>query len=234
MIYILVPGAWAGSWVWDTIAAKLRQYGHSVHQLTLPGLSDGEDVGNVTLTTHVNAVIDYLESHKLNDVVLVGHSYSGIIVGQVSALLQDRVAHSVFIEAFLPVDGKSLLEVSGLDVAHEKRLIDDNGGLWPAPTLKELRGQPHLSDELIDLLASKHKDHPGRTVTEQAAMAAPLGNLHATFISEAGWLSSSEEADLVETLRTNHNWTFKAIDGGHWPMLSMPEKLAALLHNLRT
>lgn len=126
-------------------------------------------------------------------------------------------------EAFLSVEGKSLLEVSGLDVAHEKRLIDDNGGLWPAPTLEELKGQPHLSDELIALLASKHKDHPGRTVTEPAAMAAPLGNLHATFISEAGWLSSSEEAELVETLRENHNWTFKAIDGGHWPMLTMPE-----------
>lgn len=234
MIYILVPGAWAGSWVWEATAAKLRQFGHSVHQLTLPGLADGEDIGEISLTTHVSAVVDFLESRKLKDVVLVGHSYSGFIVGQVSALLQDRVAHSVFIEAFLPVEGKSLLEVSGLDVAHEERLIEDNGGFWPAPTLEELKSQPHLSNELIALLASKHKDHPGKTLTEPASMAAPLGNLHATFISEAGWLSSSEEADLVETLRKNHNWTFKAIDGGHWPMLTMPEKLATHMHDLRT
>lgn len=192
MIYVLIPGAWAGGWVWDAVATRLRRSGHSVHQLTLPGLGNGEDAAKVHLTTHVNAVIDYLESCKLKDVILVGHSYSGIVVGQVSTRLQHRVAHSVFIEAFLPVDGKSLLEVSGLDVAHEKRLIDDNGGLWPAPTLEELRSQPHLSDELIDLLASKQKDHPGKTVTEPAAIAAPLANLDATFISEAGWLLSFE------------------------------------------
>ena len=185
----------------------------------------------MTLTTHVSAVIDYLESHKLNDVVLVGHSYSGIIVGQVSALLQHRVAHFVFIEAFLPVEGQSLLDVSGLDVAHEKRLIEDNGGLWPAPTLEELKSQPHLSDELIALLASKQKDHPGKTVTEPAAMAAPLEDLRATFISEAGWLSSSREADVLQKLPENGNWGFRVIDGGHWPMLTMPDELAALMHD---
>ena len=234
MICILVPGAWAGGWIWDATAAKLRQFGHSVHQLTLPGFGDGEDAGKVTLTAHVNTVIAYLESHKLNDVVLVGHSYSGIVVGQVSALLQHRVAHSVFIEAFLPVEGKSLLDVSGLDVAHEKRLIENNGGLWPAPTLEELKSQPHLSDELIALLGSKQKDHPGKTVTEPAAMAAPLGDLRATFIAEAGWLSSSREADVVQKLRENDNWGFKVLNGGHWPMLTMPDELAVLMHNSRT
>jgi pimeloyl-ACP methyl ester carboxylesterase len=234
MIYVLIPGAWAGAWVWDAIATRLRQSGQPVHQLTLPGLGNGEDGGKVHLSTHVNSVIDFLESRKLNDVVLVGHSYSGIVVGQVSTRLQHRVAHSVFIEAFLPVDGKSLLDVSGLDVAHEKGLIDENGGLWPAPTLEELKGQPHLSDELVKLLASKHKDHPGKTVTDPASIAAPLANLRSTFISDAGWLSSSREADLVQTLQKNDNRSFKTIEGGHWPMLTLTDELATLLLGLRT
>jgi pimeloyl-ACP methyl ester carboxylesterase len=234
MIYVLIPGAWAGGWIWDAIATRLRQSGQPVHQLTLPGLGNGEDGGKVHLTTHVNAVIDYLESRELKDVVLVGHSYSGIVVGQVSSRLQNRVAHSVFIEAFLPVDGKSLLEVSGLDVAHEKRLIEGNGGLWPAPTLEELKSQPHLTNELVKLLASKHKDHPGKTVTDSAAIAAPLANLRSTFISDAGWLSSSREADLIQTLQKNDNWSFIIIEGGHWPMLTIPDELARLLRGLST
>jgi pimeloyl-ACP methyl ester carboxylesterase len=234
MIYILIPGEWAGGWVWDSIAARLRRSGQSVHQLTLPGLENGEDAGEVHLTTHVNAVIDYLESRELNDVVLVGHSYSGIVVGQVSSRLQNRVAHSVFIEAFLPVDGKSLLEVSGLDVAHEKGLIDENGGLWPAPTLEELKSQPHLSDELVKLLVLKLKDHPGKTVTDPAAIVAPLANLRSTFISDDGWLNSSREADLVQTLQKTDNWSFKTIEGGHWPMLTIPDELATLLRGLST
>jgi len=232
MIYVFVPGAWAGGWIWDGIAARLRQSGHVVHQLTLPGLEDGESAGQVHLSTHVNAVMDYLQSHELNDVVLVGHSYSGIVVGQVSARLQHRVAHCVFIEAFLPVDGKSMLEVSGLDVADEKQLIDDNGGLWPAPTREELKSQPHLSDEWVDLLVTRQQGHPGKTVTEPAVMAAPLKNLRATFISEAGWLRSSEEADLVERLRERGCWRFEAISGGHWPMLVVPDELTVILLEL--
>jgi pimeloyl-ACP methyl ester carboxylesterase len=234
MNYVLIPGAWAGGWVWDAVAPRLRQSGHVVHQLTLPGLDDEIDAGKVRLATHVDAVTRYIESHNLRDVVLVGHSYSGIVVGQVATRPQQHIVHSVFIEGFLPVDGKSLLDVSGLDVGHEKRLIDENGGLWPAPTREELEGQPHLTVELIDLLAAKQKGHPGRTVTDKATVSGPLTTLRATFISEAGWLSSSREADLVETLRHHNNWDFKVIDGGHWPMLTIPDELSALLHGIRT
>jgi pimeloyl-ACP methyl ester carboxylesterase len=236
MNYVLIPGAWAGGWVWDVVGSRLRQSGHVVHQLTLPGLDDEDDADNVSLATHVDAVTRYIALHNLRDVVLVGHSYSGIVVGQVAIATrhQQRIAHSVFVEAFLPVNGKSLLDVSGLDVAREKRLIDDNKGLWPAPTRDELEGQPHLSAELIALLVAKQMAHPGRTVTDQAKLAEPLTMLRATFISGEGWLSSSREADLIETLRDHENWDFSAIEGGHWPMLTMPDELSALLHGIRT
>jgi pimeloyl-ACP methyl ester carboxylesterase len=234
MNYVLIPGAWAGGWVWDAVATGLRQSGHVVHQLTLPGLDDQNGAEKVRLATHVDAVTRYIGSQNLRDVVLVGHSYSGIVVGQVAARHQQRVAHCVFIEGFLPVDGKSLLDVSGLDVVHEKRLINRNGGLWPAPTREELEGQSHLSVELIDLLAAKQKGHPGRTVMDQAKLSVPLTMLRATFISEEGWLRSSREADLVESLRNHDNWDFQEIEGGHWPMLTIPDEISALLHGIRT
>ncbi|MBK1707401.1 alpha/beta fold hydrolase [Halochromatium glycolicum] len=234
MTYVLIPGAWAGRWIWDAVATKLRQFGHTVYQLTLPGLGRDEDPREIDLSTHVSAVIDFLESSDLKGVILVGHSYSGIIVGQVSTRMQQRVAHSIFIEAFLPVDGKSLLEVSGLDLAHEEGVIEENEGYWPAPTLEELKGQPHLSEELTRLLVSKQKHHPGKTVTDQATLARPLTMLRATFISEQGWLSSSPEADLIETLRNHGNWDFRTIEGGHWPMLTIPNELSTLLHEVCT
>ncbi len=174
----MIPGASAGGWVWDSVASRLRQLGHVVHQLTLPGLGDDDDTEEARLATHVDFVNGSIELNKLRDVVLAGHSYSAIVVGQVATRHPQHIGHAVFIEGFLPVDGKSLLDVSGLDVAHEKRLIDDNGGLWPAPTREELEGQPHLSVELIELLAERQKGHPGKTVTDQARLAGPLG-LHA-------------------------------------------------------
>ncbi|MEN4040825.1 MAG: alpha/beta hydrolase [Anaerolineaceae bacterium] len=233
MSYVLIPGAWAGDWVWDAVATRLRQFGHEVHQLTLPGLENSDNAKEVRLADHVHVVVDHIESRNLNEVILVGHSYSGIVVGQASTQIPQRVAHIVFVEAFLPVDGKSLLEISGLDAAHEKKLIEENGGLWPAPALEELKSQPHLSDTLIDLLAAKQKDHPGKTVTDPATLARPLTMLRATFISGEGWLSSTREVDLIETLQRHENWDFKTIEGGHWPMLTMPDELATLLHGIR-
>ena len=238
MIYVLVPGAWAGSWAWDDVADRLRDSGHTVHQLTLPGLGDGLDDGEggdkraIRLSTHVGAVMDYLASRALQDVVLVGHSYSGLVVGQVAVKCPQRVRHGVFVEAFLPVHGASLLEVSGLDVAYEKQAISENGGLWPAPTLEELRHQPYLTEEQVNLLATKQQSHPGSTVTDPAEMAGPLSELSATFVSSKGWLSTSGEADLVAALRGNDSWHFKEIEGGHWPMLSRPEALSVLLQQV--
>lgn len=234
MHYVLIPGAWAGGWVWDAVATRLRLLGHFAHQLTLPGLGDEGDAKKVRLADHVDFVKAFLESNNLEDVILVGHSYSGIVVGQVSSMDEQRVSHSVFIEPFLPVDRQSLLDVSGLDVAHEKSLIDENGGLWPAPTREELEGQPRLSVDLIDLLVAKQRDHPGKTVTDKAKLARHLTMLRATFISELGWLDSSRQADLVKTLRASENWDFKVVKGGHWPMLTIPDELTALLHGVRT
>ena len=85
MNYVLVPGAWAGGWIWDEVAFLLRQKGHTIHQLTLSGLRNDEDTR-----------MEYLQSKRLESVVLVGHSYSGIVVEQVSAKAPQLVAHSVF------------------------------------------------------------------------------------------------------------------------------------------
>lgn len=234
MLYVFVPGAWAGGWVWDEVATSLRRLGHTTHQLTLPGVDGEPDAKEVRLADHVGFVNGFLESNELRDVILVGHSYSGIVVGQVASMNAQRVSHAVFIEGFLPVSGQSLLDVSGLDVAHEKSLIDGNDGLWPAPTREELDGQPHLTPELIDLLSKRQKGHPGKTVTDKAHLTQPLTSLRATFISEAGWLKSSREAKLVQTLHECQGWEFKVVKGGHWPMLTIPDQLTALLRGVRT
>lgn len=234
MNYVLVPGAWAGSWVWDEVGSNLKQRGHNVHQLTLSGLQDGEDAKSLQLKNHVDDVIHYLESNDLSSVVLVGHSYSGIVVGLVTTKAPDRISHTVFVEAFLPVQGKSLLEVSGLNVEEEIKRIDSNDGLWPAPTLEELKSQPHLSDKLVDILIANQKGHPGKTVTDAAILENPLSEINATFISREGWLSTSQEFDLITSLKTRRNWKFRTIDGGHWPMLTIPDRLSEMLDEAHT
>ena len=99
-----------GAWVWEPVTDGLSALGHHVSAVTLSGLSGGTDVSNVGLATHVNDVLSHLEANDLREVVVVGHLYSGIVAGQVADQAPNRVAHTVFVEAFLPHDGQSMLD----------------------------------------------------------------------------------------------------------------------------
>ncbi|WP_434341094.1 alpha/beta fold hydrolase [Motilimonas cestriensis] len=230
MEFVLVPGAWAGGWLWDEVAKDLSEKGHTIHQLTLSGLNEKSETDRVGLSTHVEDVESYIATHGLKSVVLVGHSYSGIVVGQVATRRNVSIHHSIFIEAFLPVSGQSLLEVSGLPVEEEKRSIANNQGMWLAPSREELESQPILNEAQISLLVSKQKPHPGNTVTEPAMLESSLDEIPATFMAHEGWLSNSRETELIDKLRTSNKWQFYEIDGGHWPMLSIPEQLSDKMH----
>lgn len=231
MLFILLPGAWAGAWIWDEVAGYLRNKNHEVHTLTLSGLDGSAEPSAIDLNDHVEDVESYIQEHGAKSVILVGHSYSGIVAGQVASRGKVSVRHTIFIEAFLPVSGQSLLEVSGLPVEEEKKAIADNHGMWPAPGRAELITQPELNDVHIELLTSNQQPQPGKTVTEPAELNTPLDKISATFIAHKGWLSFSREQDLLEKLQTSNAWQFREIDGGHWPMLTIPRELSEQMHS---
>lgn len=229
--YVFVPGAWMGDWVCRNVSQSLQDKGHDVYSLTLTGLEAHSDVdpSHIPLTTHVQDVSSYLRQNDLEAVILVGHSYSGIAVGQLASQLRVVIAHTVFIKVFLPVDGKSLLEISGLDAEHERGLIANNGGWRPAPTYEALKGQRPLTNHQIRYIDANLTGHPGNTIDELARLENALVDIRATCIARDDWLSNSSEPALLETLKKRPNWSFKSIDGGHWPMVTMPHDLAEML-----
>ena len=226
MDFVLIPGAWMGAWVWEPVGSGLRARGHDVHPLTLSGLADGDaDVSGVGLQTHVDDVLSVLEEGDLRDVVVVGHSYSGIVAGQVADRTPDRVAHTVYVDAFLPRDGESMLDAFG-ERQRERELaqIAENGGRWPAPGLDGVSGEPDLSEEQARWLAGRLVGHPGRTVSEPAVMDRPLAEQRATYVACA-----FEDSDDVAALRGEPGWAFRELEAGQWPMVSVPDELVALL-----
>jgi pimeloyl-ACP methyl ester carboxylesterase len=229
MNFVLIPGAWMGAWVWEPVGGGLRALGHDVYPLTLSGLDDGDaGVSDVGLRTHVDDVLSVLEEGDLRDVVVVGHSYSGIVAGQVADRAHDRVAHTVYVDAFLPCDGKSMLDAFG-ERQREQELaqIAGNGGRWPAPGLDGVLGEPDLSEEQARWLAGRLVGHPGRTVSEPAVLGRPLAEQRATYVACA-----FEDSDDVAALRGEPGWAFRELEAGHWPMVSVPDELVALLDDV--
>ena len=106
---MLVHGAWHGGWCWGKVAERLRAAGHRVFTPTLTGLGDRAHLiaPNVGLATHVEDVISTLDMEDLSDVVLVGHSFGGAVIGGVAEARADRIRRLVFLDALLLHSGQS-------------------------------------------------------------------------------------------------------------------------------
>ncbi|WP_030247695.1 alpha/beta fold hydrolase [Streptomyces sp. NRRL S-455] len=223
--FVLVAGTWLGAWAWDEVAAELRGAGHGVHALTLSGLAEKQDTQPAGQQTHVRDIVDEVGRLGLRDVVMVGHSYAGIPVGQAAQRIGDRLRRVVFVDANAPVDGESFL--SGWPSDHVRQAIADHDGYWPPLGAPDYAGQG-LTDEQIARIVEGSTPHPGVTLTEPAVLTRPLGELPATYVKCL--LDGDEPMPAVAELLKSDRWELVELDTGHWPMFSQPHALARVLH----
>lgn len=223
--FVLIAGARLGSWAWEDVVPHLRAAGHGAHPLTLSGLAEKQGVP-AGQQTHVQDIVDEVERHGLRDVVLVGHSYSGIPTGQAAGRIGDRLAHLVLLDACVPTDGEPFVSASPDGGAMLRASIAANGGFWPVAPAAHFEGHG-LTDDQIARIVSRATPHPGATLTEPAVLERPLDDLPATYITCT--LGDPEPSDDVATLLTSGRWRLAEMKTGHWPMFSQPRELAQIL-----
>lgn len=230
---LLVPGAWMGAWIWEPTVERLRARGLGTSTLTLSGLGDddAERASGIRLEDHVREVME-TAADLPGDLVLVSHSYSAMVTGQVADRLADRIVGLVHIGGFLPTNGRSLLDELGLsedEREQEARTIHEAGNLWLAPTLTMLEMEPDLSASDVDTLMTQFRAHPGSTITDPARLRAPVADQPTTYVAlsvrghEAAWQAAPRPARLA------NGWRKKTIASGHWPMLTRADELVDLL-----
>lgn len=107
--YVIVHGAWGGGWDWKQVDRLLTADGHIVYRPTLTGLGERAHLASreVGLSTHVKDVINVILYEDLHNVVLVGHSYAGMVITGVIDQIPDRIRHVIYLDAFVPEDGES-------------------------------------------------------------------------------------------------------------------------------
>lgn len=111
--FVLVHGGWHGAWCWSRVVPLLQGEGHEVLAPALTGLGERAHLAtpDVDVSTHVRELVDLLETSDASDVVLVGHSYSGVVVTAVAAALPTRVSDVVYLDAFVPEEGRSIFDL---------------------------------------------------------------------------------------------------------------------------
>ena len=137
--FVLVHGGGHGGWCWEFVARELTAQGHRVFAPTLTGVGDKLHLGqgDLGLDTHIEDVLSLLWDEDLSDVVLVGHSYGGMVITGVADGAANRIRRLVYLDAAIPSDGEALLDISpGLNAFNDVREVGGvRLGLWPDPLI---------------------------------------------------------------------------------------------------
>ncbi|MEV3985423.1 alpha/beta hydrolase [Nonomuraea sp. NPDC049758] len=137
--YVLVHGAWHSGRCWERVVPLLTSAGHRAAAPSLTGYGDkarllGPGVG---LDTHAGDIVELITGNDLTDVILVGHSYAGLVISSAANRIPERIAHLVYLDAMVPEDGESAVDVQPVTQALIDRAAQSGTG-WRIPPMPEL------------------------------------------------------------------------------------------------
>lgn len=227
--FVLVHGAWSGSYRWRKVRPLLWSRGHEVYTPCLTGLGERRHLNgpHVNLSTHIQDVANVLFYEDLSGVVLVGHSYGGMVVTGVADRVPERIAHLVYLDAFLPNDGDSVYSLGGGRSAAaedwqvpptQRRFATREEEAW-----NDARRGPQSRacfEEPLKLSLPLEERPFSRTYIKATADARPTDGRRSPF-----W----EAADRT---RNDPRWRYREIDCGHMVPDERPAELLALLLEL--
>jgi pimeloyl-ACP methyl ester carboxylesterase len=235
--YVLVHGGGHGGWCYQRVARLLRAEGHEVYTPTLTGLGERAHLldDRVDLHRHIGDVAAVLDFEDLHDVVLVGHSYGGMVITGAADRTAGRVGRLVFLDAANPVNGQSLVDVSGpiIEAVRPMGMVVDGIELvlLPAPDAGLLYGVTDPGD--LAWMAQRLTGHPWKCFEqrlelehEEALWAIPQYHIVCTSTL------ATRDRRLIERARTEGRlWD---IDTGHDLMITEPKKTADALLQVLT
>jgi pimeloyl-ACP methyl ester carboxylesterase len=230
--FVLVHGAWHGGWCWSRVTALLRAAGHAVHVPTLTGLGERRHLisPQVNLDTHITDVINVLEAEELQEVVLVGHSYAGIIISGVADRLPARLRRLVFLDSLLLPSGKSLFSDFPKEVVEARlKAIRETGAGVGAVSPNSPRAFGITDSADTEWVMRRLTPQPVGTYLQPLTLQAPVGNgLPKTYIE----CTVDPIATLEPTkarVRADATWNHRRLATGHDAMITAPRELAELL-----
>lgn len=224
--FVLLAGATAAGWYMRPLATRLRRAGHEVYTPTYTGLGERSHLltRDIDLETHILDVLQVFRYEDLHDVILVGKSYSGMVITGVADRIPERISQLVYVDAAVPDDGQSLLDLLGADVAAAlSELVQAYGDGWLVPADPSV--DPRLSPQPL-----RTAEQPLRLHDHAARAAIPATyifctNKPATGIATHMTLDGRHKAQ-------SRAWRYFELPTDHEPEQEAPDALASLLLGL--
>jgi pimeloyl-ACP methyl ester carboxylesterase len=225
--YVLIHGAWHGSWCWARVRRLLAAGAHRVFTPTLTGVGErshllSRDVG---LDTHVADVANLMIWENLRDVVLVGHSYGGVVARHVADRMPDRIRSLIYLDAFVPENGKTLFDYLPDNGEGDRNLAVAHGDGWRVPPRPASFFAVNAAD--ASWVDSQCTMHPLSSFEAPAQISGACDD-----IANIGYIRASGfdgPFGQFYAKAGERRWWREELACGHDVMLDMPNELAALL-----
>jgi pimeloyl-ACP methyl ester carboxylesterase len=225
---VVAHGAWSAGWAWKKMRPLMAAQGHTLWTPTYTGVGDRSHLAGprIDLDTHIEDVVQLLEFEDLRDVVLVGHSYGGMVATGVADKARERLVRLIYLDAFVPRDGQSLGSLMGLDSAAVAAWRSGAGDGWRVPP----RAMPPDTPEADRAWATPRRmPQPIETLLTPVRLARGETDLPRAYI----YCTRPDPADgfrrFYERALSEAGWTAHEIDASHNPHITAAEALARLL-----
>ncbi len=227
--YVLIAGAWHGGWVWRDVIPQLRLAGHAVTAPTLTGLGERRHAAtnSTGLQTHIQDIVEHIEMEGLSAVTLVGWSYGGMVLAGVASRIPERIKSVIYVDAFVPEDGKSMFDYLNPDVrAHLEGCVSRNEPIPPMPL--ELFGVTEPA--IVEFMTPRLVPQPSRTFVEPVQLSPLPESISVGYLFCSGYQALFTH--FYEQAKDDPRVKTAAIDTGHVCMLTEPAETARLLLEL--
>lgn len=241
---VLVHGAYAGAWIWDKVVPLLREPGHNVYATTATGMGDRIHLADpaIDLDVYIDDVVNVLEYEDLQDVILVGWSYGGMITTGVAERVPERVAKLVYLDGNVPENGQSNYEFFGYSdegIGFEYRMGAEAGWLGfevvhagVADFIRSMTNDPADAEWMLSKFAPQPVAASIQPIVLDNPLAAALPRAFIFCTEEKGTAEEDPYTRLAEQAKADPTWEYREIQANHLAPVNNPEETAEAILSL--
>ena len=231
--FVLVHGAWHGGWCWSRVTPQLQALGHQVFAPTLSGLANRSHLlsPTINLQTHIRDITGLLQWEDLRDVILVGHSYGGMVIAGVADAMVERVSALAVIDGYVPENGDSAFSHRPADRnAETLAMVRAQGMGWQIPPYSAASFGVNAADQAwVD---SKLTPQPLACFSQPIRLTGDSDKITRKLYLRAGDYPNAHFSALADKLTADPGWQVTEMACGHDIMVDQPAALAAALATL--
>ena len=227
--FLVCHGAWSAGWAWKKMHPLMSKAGHRLLTPTYTGLGERAHLAQpgIDLEAHIADLLQVIKYEDLRGVVLIGHSYGGMVATGVADRARDRVRRLIYVDAFVPDDGQSLLDLNEVARPRMQELARSGDG-WrvpPNPT------PPDTSAEDVAWLSERRVHMPIKCFEQKLKLSAPL-TLPRSYIYATRIAPADTFGPFAKMAKNDPAWRYFEIDASHSPNVTAPEALMGMLEKI--